>query len=187
MKNVIRVSAIIMLFSTLVFAHEEKIFSDIAKGPVCLNEKNFKFEDNRIEIYPKDSKYSSIIITENYALYIDDEQIDVSYSAKKLLKLYYKEVYDIRDKAIEIGIAGAKIGISGAKLGLTAVVSLPLLLFGDADEYEERMEAAGEAIEAKAELLEERADDLEEQVEKLEDIEDRLKDRVEELDDLGWF
>jgi hypothetical protein len=187
MKQRFSILIFVLVVANVGFAHEEKLIDNFAEGPVCLNAKDFKFKDNHLEIYPKDNTYSKIIITENYLLYIDGEKIPLNYSTKKLLKTYYDEVYEIRDKAIDIGIAGAKIGLSGAKIGLTAVASLPLLIFSGSEEYEARMEAAGEELEAKAEILEERADELEKQTEKLQDLEYELKERVKELDDLYWF
>lgn len=187
MKRFFSVFIVILIFAGSVFAHQESIMDDIADGPICLNDKDYKFENNRIIIYPKDSKYSSVVITDEYDLYVDNFKINVNYSTKKLLKIYYNQVFDIRDEAIEIGLAGAKIGITGAKLGLTAVASLPLLLFGGSDEYEARIEEASEAIEEKAEELEERGEELEDQADELEDLEDELKDRIEELNELHWF
>jgi len=188
MKKLLLISILsMMIFSTLI-AHEETVFGDFDGIAFDVSEKKFKFDDNDLFIYDKhDKRGDEVLITENYELYINHDKIRVDKKTSRLLKLYYHDVFEIREEAIAIGIEGAKIGLSGAKLGLTAVISLPLLLFGNEDEFEERMEEAGEELERKGEALEVQGERLEDKADDLEDLEDALRDRVEELDDLFWF
>lgn len=186
MKKFLTLTIISLLVFNLALAHEETCF-DIDDTPVQLNGKKYDFQKDCIKIYPKEKYGEEITITEDYILYVDYERIDIDDAARRLLKIYYHEIHNIRDEAIKIGIAGAKIGLSGAKLGITAVASLPLLIFGGADEFEAKMETAGEELEMKGEELERRGDLLEKQADDLENLENELKERVDELDQLFWF
>ncbi|MBN2279169.1 MAG: hypothetical protein JXQ65_01170 [Candidatus Marinimicrobia bacterium] len=188
MKKFILLAVLLSLSLPQLFAHEESLLGDFNDIAFNIREKKFKYEDADLFIYDKNDKYSDeILITAEYELYINHKKIRVDKNTSKLLKIYYQEIYDIREEALLIGIEGAKIGLSGAKLGLTAVISLPLLLFGNEEEFEDRMEEAGEELEQKGEELEEQGEKLEEKAESLEDLEDELRARVEELDDLFWF
>ena len=188
MKKLLLVTILSMMTISVLFAHEETVFGDFNGMAFDLSEKKFKFDDNDLFIYDKhDKKGDEVLITAKYDLYINHEKIRVDRKTSKLLKIYYNNVWEVREEAFAIGIEGAKIGLSGAKLGLTAVISLPLLLFGDEDEFEERMEEAGEELERKGEELERQGEKLEDKADDLEDLEDELRDRVEELDDLFWF
>ena len=81
----------------------------------------------------------------------------------------------------------AKIGLKCTKVGISAVASLLLLLFGDSDEYERKVEKTGHKVEIEVKKLEHQADKLERKADKLEDIEDEIRGRIKELDDLNWF
>ncbi|MFP4546741.1 MAG: hypothetical protein ACLFQM_01325 [Fidelibacterota bacterium] len=187
MKKLTIIALIFLMTASLSFAHEESFWDKIEGSPFQMNDKKYEFKDDYIKIFDKDYSRDDIYITDTYDLYINNRKINLDRRSRSLIKSYYKELFDIREKAIEIGIEGAKIGLSGAKLGLTAVVSLPLLLVGGSDEYEERMERSGEELERKGERLEKRGDRLEEQAEDLENIEWELKERIAELDHIDWF
>ena len=187
MKKVSILSCIILVFTSLSFAHEDSFWDEIEGSPFQMNDKKYEFKDDYIKIFDKDYSMDEIYITDTYQLYVNHKKIDLDRRARGLVKRYYETLYDIREEAIEIGIEGAKIGLSGAKLGLTAVVSLPLLLVGGSDEYEERMEEAGKELERKGERLEKRGDKLEDKADDLEYIEDELKERIAELDHIDWF
>ena len=133
-------------------------------------------EDGTLVITHEDRRdYSTVEITEEYELYIDDRHIKTDKDQQKLLGEYYELVVGFEDAIIDIGKEGARIGISGAALGLKAVGGVFKLLSPhyDSDDLERDIEREAEKIEVKAEKLERQAEQIE--------------DMVDELDDLGWF
>lgn len=132
---------------------------------------------------------STVEITRNYELYIDDELVTTDKEQTKLLKEYHDQLSDIHDQAKEIGWEGARIGAEGAKIGLLAGLGVLKMLFTDysEDDLEYDVDLAAEKIEARAEELEEKAEEIEDMVDDLDDITDDLRDAIPELAELDWF
>jgi methyl-accepting chemotaxis protein len=132
---------------------------------------------------------STVEITRDYELYIDDELVKTDKVQTKLLQEYHGQLSDIRDQAKEIGWEGARIGAEGAKIGLLAGLGVLKMLFSDysEDDLEYDVELAAEKIEERAEELEEKAEEIEDMVDDLDDITDDLRDAIPELAELDWF
>lgn len=132
---------------------------------------------------------STVEITRDYELYINDDLVKTDEEQTKLLKEYYGQLSDIHDQAKEIGWEGARIGAEGAKIGLLAGLGVLKMLFTDysEDDLEYDVELAAEKIEARAEELEEKVEEIEDMVDDLDDITDDLRDAIPELAELDWF
>ena len=132
---------------------------------------------------------TTIEITADYQLLIDDELVKTDADQQKLLKEFYTLTEEITDEARDIGLEGARIGVQGAKLGIAAIGRvLKLLSAGyDTDDLERDMERDAKKLEREAAKLERRAEKIENLAENLEDVSDELKDEVPELRALRWF
>lgn len=156
--------------------HSDRISIDMKHGSVMI-----KLRGRR--------ETSTVEITRDYELYIDDELIKTDKEQTKLLKEYHSQLGDIHDQAKKIGWEGARIGAEGAKIGLLAGLGVLKMLFTDysEDDLEYDVELATEKIEARAEELEEKAEQIEDMVDDLDDITDDLRDAIPELAELDWF
>lgn len=132
---------------------------------------------------------STVEITRDYELYIDDELVKTDKAQTELLKDYHGQLSDIHGQAKEIGWEGARIGVEGAKIGLLAGLGVLKMLFTDysEDDLEYDVDLAAEKIEAHAEELEEKAEEIEDMVDDLDDITDDLRAAIPELAELDWF
>ena len=132
---------------------------------------------------------STVEITEDFELFIDDELIKTDDAQNKLLEEYHVQLIEIHDQAKRIGWEGAKIGAQGAKIGLLAGIGVLKMLFTDysEDDLEYDVEFAAEKLEERAERLEDKAEGIERMVDDLDDITDDLRDSIPELSELDWF
>jgi hypothetical protein len=151
----------------------DNIHIGIDDGSVILTHE---YEDGEIEI------------TDEYDLYIDGRLVKTDMRQRELLREYHTTIFEIKDRAIKIGIKGAKIGVEGAKIGIKAIAGILKMIFTDYDEddLEREMERATEEIELKAELLEEEAEEIEDLADQVEDIWYDLEDEIPEIRDLDW-
>ncbi len=190
-----RVLFIVLL--TLLFGFS----SAFAAGGKCLNtysiynnhdyfeNTDIDFEDGTIIITHKGRHNTIVEITEDYELFVNEQQIKVNAEQKKLVKQYYHLVVDIHEQATEIGLEGAKIGLEGAKLGTKAIRNVLRMFLTDYDsnDLEREMERAAAKLEAQAEELEEQAEEIEAMAEELEEIAEELEEQIPELDDIIWY
>ncbi len=147
------------------------------------------FEDGTIIITHNGRDKTIVEITEDYELFINEQQIKVNPEQKKLVKQYYHLVADIHKQAVEIGLEGAKIGREGAKLGTKAIRNVVKMFLTDydSDDLVREMEREAARFEARAEVLEEQAEEIEEMAEELEEIAEELEEQIPELDDIIWY
>jgi len=190
-----RILIVILLSLTLVFSsafavggkssHSAVVFND----SYHLNNADIDIEDGTIIITHKGRRQTTVEITENYELFIDERPVKMNAERKMLVKQYYILVIDIHERAVEIGIEGARIGLDGAKIGAKAIKNVLKMFLTeyDSDDLEREMEKEASAIEARAEELEEQADEIEEMAEELEEIAEELEEQIPELEDLIWF
>ena len=131
----------------------------------------------------------SVILTEDYELYVNDRQVNLTPEQQELVEEFHVLVFEMVDEAKYIGWEGAKVGVSGAKLGMKAIGRLFKMIFTnyDEDDFERDMERDAELLEIKAEKLEDKARVIERKARDLEDITDVLFDEVPELRKLDWF
>jgi hypothetical protein len=132
---------------------------------------------------------STVEITEDHELFVDDEQVKLNPEQKILVGQFHDECYEMLDYAKDIGIEGAKIGLEGARLGVEAVACVFKLLSPsyDSDDLEDEMEHKASRIEDRASVLEEKAEVIEDMADDLEDLADDMRDKIPALDDLYWF
>jgi hypothetical protein len=129
-----------------------------------------------------------IKITEDYELYVDGHLVKTNSRQKNLITEFHDGVFEVKDRAIKIGIKGAKIGVEGAGLGVKAVAGILKMIFTDYDEddLDRDMEKAAQKIELKADGLEEEAQEIEDLVDHLEDMFYDMDEDIPEIHALGW-
>lgn len=144
--------------------------------------------DNRTVVLTNEYEDGKIEITKDHELFVNDRLVKIDKRQQKLVTEFYDGVFDVKDRAIKIGIKGAKIGVEGAGLGVKAVAGILRMLFTDYDEddLDRDMEKAAQKIEVKAEGLEEEAKQIEDLVNHLEDVYYDLDDEIPEIHALGW-
>ncbi|MDH4156137.1 MAG: hypothetical protein OEW00_02535 [candidate division Zixibacteria bacterium] len=147
------------------------------------------FDGGSLFIIHEGRDVTTIEITADYQLLIDDELVKTDADQQKLLKEFYTLTEEITEQAKDIGLEGARIGIRGAKLGVVAVGRvLKLLSAGyDTDDLERDMERDAQKLEKEAAKLERRAAKIESLADDLEDVSDELKHEIPELRALRWF
>ncbi len=157
----------------------------IGRGDLEIDLEN----DGSISISHDDHDDDLIQITDDYELFINDDEVSVDRKQRKLLRNYHTKARILCLAADEIGKEGARIGMQGAKLGAVALVRLVKMLGSDydSDDFEADMEEDAEDIEELAEELEERAEELEDLADDMDDIAEQLCDEVPELAALRWF
>jgi len=145
--------------------------------------------DGTVIINHRGRNKAVVEITEDYELFVNGHEIELTPEQKILIKEYYYLVIDLNTHATEIGIEGAKIGLEGAKLGTKAIKNVLKMFLTDydSDDLEREMEKEAARIEAKAEALEEQADELEEMAERLEEVAEELEDEIPELENIIWY
>ncbi len=177
---------IVLLFSLTVFvqAADENDFK--RKYMSCIKDANIDIDKESITI--QDDDYE-IEITDDYELYVNGKYVKTNAQQKRLVKEYHGLIFEIIDRATEVGKEGAKLGIYGAKIGLKAIAGVFKLLRDDydAEDLEEELELKAEELEEKAEELEKEAEKLEYLASDLEDLHDELKEEIPELEELNSF
>lgn len=145
-------------------------------------------EDETIIITNEDNN-ALVEITEDYKLFLDDDEITLNAEQQQLVTEFYTLVVDIKEQGQAVGWEGARIGLDGAKLGAKAIGRLVKMLLTryDEDDMERDMERDADRIEARAELLEVKAEALEKMAFRIEESSYELFDSVDELRDLDWF
>ena len=186
MKKLSSLALIIILMSIGLLAHWD-CDHDCNHSTFNMEERDYDFEDDCLYIYNREDCDEYIKITSEPELFVNGELIEITYSERRILRKYYYGIREIRDRAIDLGCDGAKLGLKGAVVGLKAVANIPLVLFGDVDRFEERIENETDRIEIEAEKLEKRGEEIEKLADKIEEYEDKLKIRIIELDDLDWY
>ena len=87
---------------------------------------NFEIDDGSVVITHKErgEPRSTVEITEDHELYVDDERIDLDPKQQALVDRFYDDSMELADQAMRIGAEGAKIGLEGARLGADAVAGV---------------------------------------------------------------
>lgn len=145
----------------------------IDDGSVILTNE---YEDGKIEI------------TRDYQLFVNNHLVKTDARQEKLIAEFHDGVFDVKDRAVKIGIKGAKIGLEGASLGAKAIAGIIKMIFTDYDEddLDRDMEHAAQKIELKANGLEEEAKEIEDLVDHLEDVYYDMDEKIPEIHELGW-
>jgi len=149
----------------------------------------YKLDDGSILMTNLDDRDESVVITEDYDLFVNDEQVRLDREQQALVREYHELTYEIVDDAKLMAKEGIKIGLKGAKLGLKAVggVLKMLMTSYDEDEFEADMEREGEKIEAMGEVLEAKGEVIEKKAERLEEVGEELIEEIPELRELDWL
>ncbi len=144
--------------------------------------------DDGSVILTNEYENGEIKITKDYELFVNDHLVKTDPRQEKLITEFYDGVFDVKDRAIKVGLKGAKIGVEGAGLGVKAIAGIIKMLFTDYDEddLDRDMEKAAEKIEAKADGLEEEAEQIEDLVNHLEDVYYDMDEEIPEIHALGW-
>ncbi len=145
-------------------------------------------KDQTLIIRPHHGR-GEIVITEDYALYINGRHVRTDDEADELIEEFYHGTMEMVDEAIVIGAEAAVIGIAGAGIGIGAIGGTVRMLLTDytEEEFERDIEREAEKLEREAEKLEDRAEVIEDMSEDLEEVAEDLADRVPELRRLDWF
>lgn len=145
----------------------------IDDGSVILTNE---YEDGKIEI-TKDSE-----------LYVDGRLVKTDKRQQQLITEFHDGVFEVKDRAIKIGLKGAKIGLEGAGLGIKAVAGIIKMIFTDYDEddLDRDLQREAQKIEWKADGLEEEAEEIEDIVDHLEDVYYDMDEEIPEIHALGW-
>lgn len=175
---------ILFCFSAFLQAADENDFK--RKYMHCFKDAEIDIDDETITIY--DDGYK-IKITDDYELYVNGEYIETNAEQQKLVEEYHDLIFEIIDRAKDIGKQGAQLGIDGAKIGLKAVVGVFKLLRSDYDteDLEDELEMEAEELEELAEELEKEAEKLEYLADNLEEVHEELKEEIPELEELDSF
>lgn len=147
---------------------------------------SFDIDDGSIILEYRDRHHTTVEITEDYQLFVDDEIIDLNDEQQELVREFYDGSMDVIERAIDIGWKGAAIGAEGAKIGIAAVAGLikVLLTSYEMEDFEYDIEQQAEELEEKAEILEKHAEVIEEMADDLEDIYRQMCRDIPELKDI---
>ena len=152
---------------------------------------NIKFETNgrSLVLINKHDSDEYIEITRNADLCIDNENVELSSSQRRLVQRYYDTYYELTEEAEKIGRESAKIGLAGVKVGAKAAAKAVRVILSDedVDDFEEEIEADKEVIEELAEELEEHVDKIEYMAQEFEDLHHQMQHEIPALNDLHWF
>ncbi len=167
--------------------HREITFKSFSSFEV--DDARFEIDKDEIILSHLESPREEIRITEDYKMYLDDEEIPLDVDQRKTVQEFYQLSFGIRSEAKAIAKEGLKIGVKGAKLGLQAVgcVFKMLLTSYDEEDLDVEMEAEADKIEAEAEKLEARAEVLEDQMERWEEVGRQMKDEIPALAHMEWL
>jgi hypothetical protein len=155
----------------------------------CLEHVDMDLDGNSLIITCEEDENCYVRITEEYRIFVNDEEIEVSKRNKKLVKTYYENAVSLIKNAERLGYEGAKIGIHGASLGLKAVAGVAEAMFTEYElkDLEKDLEKQAKEIEKEAEKLEVKAELLEEIAVELEELHYELKEKIPDLNELDWF
>ncbi len=175
---VILILSVVLMFTT-AFAHENECghnnivikSSDVGGDWFFDDCASFDIDNGSIIIEFRNRDHTTVEITEDYQLLVDDEIIDLNTKQQKLVEQFYDGSMLLIEHAINIGLRGAGIGMEGAKIGISAMTGLIKVMLTD---YE--MDDLEYDIERQADELEEQADILDEQGEVIDDIANDLED-----------
>ena len=144
--------------------------------------------DDESVILTNEYEPGKIEITKDRELYVDGRLVKTDARQRRLVAEFYDGVFDVRDRAIKIGLKGAKIGLEGAGLGVKAIAGIIKMIFTDYDEddLDRDMEREAQKIERKADGLEEEAEKIEDLVDHLEDLYYDMDREIPEIHALGW-
>jgi DUF2884 family protein len=175
---------LLFMFTAVLQAADENDFKH--KYLHCLEDADIDIEDATITIRDDDYK---IEITGDFELYVNGKYIKTNDEQQELVEEYHGLIFEIIDRAKDIGKQGARIGIDGAKIGLKAIAGVFKLMRDDydADDLEAELEMETEELEEMAEELEKEAEKLEYLADNLEDMHEELKDEIPELEELDSF
>jgi len=189
MKSIfILVTVILLVFAPVGFAEHRHIDLDLFDGELWEEDGIRVCVDDGSVILTHEYEDDEIEITDDYELYINDRPIKTDARQRELVQEYHTTVFGIKDRAVEIGLKGAKIGLEGAKIGLQAIggVFKMILTSYDEDDLDRDMDRATREIEYKAELLEDEAEEIEEMADDIEDIWYDMQEEIPEIGALGW-
>lgn len=160
------------------------------RGFTGVDDVRIRVRPYEVRITPEDwDSRGRVVITEEYALIINGDEVKLGRGEKELVKKYFEMSQDIIDQAKAIGYEGARVGVEGAKLGLKALAGVFRLLDPEysSDDLERDMERESKKIERKAERLEDEAEKIEDRVDDLQDVHRQLRRKVDQLAKLEWF
>jgi predicted nucleic acid-binding Zn-ribbon protein len=164
---------LVLLLSSLSFSQDDDFHFE-----------NKKLYDDEFTIKKHGDKI--VHIDEDYNLYVDNQEIDISDQERRLLKDYVYLHRQIVKKALRIGKEGAKLGLkAGVSAISTTFSALGDLISGDERKAERKAERKFDRMEKEIEYDAENIEELGEEIEKLanelNNIRDELKDRIREL------
>jgi hypothetical protein len=182
----------LLAFSSLSAAHDWKDDcdrDDHESGLYSDCDVDWDEEDGTLTLTSEEDEDETVVITKEYKLIVNGEEVKTSRKQKGLVRDYYKGIRKLHRLAAEIGAEGAELGAKGGKIAELALKNICKLLGDEKDqeEYESVIEREAEKLEAEAEKLEEKAEVLEEIAEKLEGLHYEMKDSIPELRDLDWL
>lgn len=189
MKTIFIISAIIVLVCAPVsIAEHHHIDFGVFDGELWEEDGIHVSIDDGSVILTHEDEDDEIEITDEYELYINGHLIKTDARQQELLREYHTLVFGIKDRALEIGIKGAKIGAEGAKIALQAIGGVIKMIFTayDEDDLDRDMDKATREIEYKAELLEDEAEEIEEMADDIEDVWYDMQEEIPEIAALRW-
>lgn len=143
---------------------------------------SINFKGDTLVIKPAGKK-DQILITNDYRLFLNGNEIKLNKDQQDLVRDYYEQVRFITATALKLIPRGAEIGIDGAKLGLKAILHTVLTLDKNYDEEqgEKKLEESERALERKASDLEKKGKNLEKIGDELEALQCQLFHQIKEL------
>ena len=189
-NNIISSLTLFCIFvSFLTAAKADEVYKNDLRHLNLLDDVDVKIENNVLVLTCEVDDDSYLEITPEHELYISGKRIFLNRYQRRLVGEYYNKFMEITDKAIVIGIEGAKTGLKGAKIGMLAVNRVLKMLISDYDrqDFEYEIEEKSEELEIQSDKLEELAGELEDLADDFEELHDDLKSEIDELNDLRWF
>lgn len=153
------------------------------------DDARFHLGKDEIVISHLEAPYEEIVITDEYRMYIDDEEVSLTAEQREIVREFYGVSFQIRSEAKGLAKEGVKLGIKGAKLGIHAVGAALKMLFADWDEeeFERKMEHEAEKLEAEGELLESRGEKIELLADRWQELGLQMKEDIAPLREMDWL
>lgn len=166
-----------VLLPTLLFAHKNEC-------PYSLEDFDIDLDEETVVIKSDLMPGTVVRINEDYQLFIDDSQINLTKSEQMLVAGYYNHVTSLLNNAKKVGMESGKFAIKTiTKLAANGLVAVLSSLFGEKD-GEKDFERTEEEIKQHAAEIEALAEKLEKQAKELEELHCRLFTEVKALHQL---
>ncbi len=153
------------------------------------NNASWRLRDGDIIISNLDGRDQTVRVTEEGALYVNDEPVKLTAEQQTQMKEFRDLTYEVTDDARAIAKEGVRIGLKGARLGLKAVGGVVKMLLTNytEDDLDRDLDAEAAKLDVWADALEKKADLIEEKVDRVEALGEQLKAEIPELNQLDWL